>query len=222
METIPTRRQLTVRATIAGMLLGGFMSLSNLYVALKTGWSIGVSLTAGILAFAISAVLQKVRFTRVPFGMLENNAMQSVASAAGYMTGGGTVAAIPALMMITGQPMGGWQMFGWISAIAMLGVVMAIPMKQQMINVEQLRFPTGVAAAETLKAFPIRPQYLTTENTERTLSGPIEVGNSVVARLFRPRSEVRTGHRENGGRGEHRDRNEDVALLARAANHAPA
>ena len=93
METIPTRRQLTVRATIAGMLLGGFMSLSNLYVALKTGWSIGVSLTAGILAFAISAVLQKVRFTRVPFGMLENNAMQSVASAAGYMTGGGTVAA---------------------------------------------------------------------------------------------------------------------------------
>lgn len=152
METIPTRRQLTVRATIAGMLLGGFMSLSNLYVALKTGWSIGVSLTAGILAFAIFAVLQKVRFTRVPFGMLENNAMQSVASAAGYMTGGGTVAAIPALMMITGQPMGGWQMFGWISAIAMLGVVMAIPMKQQMINVEQLRFPTGVAAAETLKA----------------------------------------------------------------------
>ena len=42
-------------------------------------------------------------------GMLENNAMQSVASAAGYMTGGGTVAAIPALMMITGTVMGGWQ-----------------------------------------------------------------------------------------------------------------
>ncbi|MBK8477854.1 MAG: OPT/YSL family transporter [Opitutaceae bacterium] len=76
----------------------------------------------------------------------------SRASAAGYMTGGGTVAAIPALMMITGQVMGGWQMFGWITAIALLGVVMAIPMKQQMINVEQLRFPTGIAAAETLRA----------------------------------------------------------------------
>ncbi len=152
MEIIPSGRQLTVRAIIAGMLLGGFMSLSNLYVALKTGWSIGVSITAGILAFAIFAVLQRMRFTRVPFGILENNAMQSVASSAGYMTGGGTVAAIPALMMITGQPMGGWQMFGWISAIALLGVVMAIPMKQQMINVEQLRFPTGIAAAETLRA----------------------------------------------------------------------
>ena len=146
------KRQLTARAIVAGMLLGGFMSLSNLYVALKTGWSIGVSITAGILAYAIFAGLFKFKLVRRHFGMLENNAMQSVASAAGYMTGGGTVAAIPALMMITGQPMGGWQMFFWISSIAMLGVVMAIPMKHQMINVEQLRFPTGVAAAETLKA----------------------------------------------------------------------
>lgn len=151
-ELAVARRQLTVRAVIAGMLLGGFMSLSNLYVALKTGWSIGVSITAGILAYAIFAALFRVRAVRTHFGMLENNAMQSVASAAGYMTGGGTVAAIPALMMITGEAMGGWQMFFWISSIAMLGVVMAIPMKQQMINIEQLRFPTGVAAAETLKA----------------------------------------------------------------------
>jgi putative OPT family oligopeptide transporter len=134
------------------MLLGGIMSLSNLYVALKTGWSIGVSITAGILAYAIFSILLKLRIVRSAFGMLENNAMQSVASAAGYMTGGGTVAAIPALMMITGQPMAGWPMFFWISSIAMLGVIMAIPMKMQMINIEQLRFPTGIAAAETLKA----------------------------------------------------------------------
>lgn len=147
-----SHNQLTWRSIVAGMALGGFMSLSNLYVALKTGWSIGVSITAGILAFAIFAVLVKVRLAKTHFGILENNAMQSVASAAGYMTGGGTVAAIPALMMITGQTMGGWQMFFWISTIAMLGVVMAIPMKQQMINVEQLRFPSGIAAAETLKA----------------------------------------------------------------------
>ncbi len=113
------QRQLTLRATIAGMLLGGFMSLSNLYVSLKTGWSLGVSITAGILAFAIFSLLLKIRLVKTEFGMLENNAMQSVASAAGYMTGGGTVAAIPALMMITGQSMGGWQMFFWISAIAM-------------------------------------------------------------------------------------------------------
>ncbi|HND34217.1 MAG TPA: OPT/YSL family transporter, partial [Myxococcota bacterium] len=98
-------RQLTVRAVIAGMLLGGFMSLSNLYISLKVGWSFGVSITAGILAFAIFEVLHLLRLIRTPFGMLENNAMQSVASAAGYMTGGGTVATIPAMMMITGNSM---------------------------------------------------------------------------------------------------------------------
>ena len=146
------QRQLTVRAVIAGMLIGGVMSLSNLYISLKSGWSFGVTITAGIIAFGIFAALGKLRVTKHHFGVLENNAMQSVASAAGYMTGGGTVAAIPALMMITGEAMDGVQMFVWIAAIAFLGVVMAIPMKQQMINVEQLRFPSGIAAAETLKA----------------------------------------------------------------------
>jgi putative OPT family oligopeptide transporter len=146
------QRQLTGRAIVTGMLLGGIMSLSNLYISLKSGWSFGVTITAGILAFGIFAVLARLRLVREHFGVLENNAMQSVASAAGYMTGGGTVAAIPAMMMITGEPMDGLQMFVWISAIAFLGVVMAIPMKQQMINIEGLKFPSGIAAAETLKA----------------------------------------------------------------------
>lgn len=148
----PMQRQLTARAVIAGMLIGGVMSLSNLYISLKSGWSFGVTITAGIIAYGLFAGLDKLKVTKTHFGLLENNAMQSVASAAGYMTGGGTVAAIPALMMITGEPMDGVQMFVWISAIAFLGVIMAIPMKQQMINVEQLRFPSGIAAAETLKA----------------------------------------------------------------------
>lgn len=146
------RRQLTLRAIVAGALLGGLLSLSNLYVALQTGWSIGVSITAGLAAFGIFGLLTRLRIVREPFGLLENNAMQSVASAAGYMTGGGTVAAIPALMMLTGHALPGPEMFIWIATIALLGVVMAIPLKQQLIDVEQLRFPSGVAAAETLNA----------------------------------------------------------------------
>lgn len=145
-------RQLTVRAVIAGMLLGGVMSLTNLYIALKSGWSFGVTITAGILAYAIFGLLRSVKLTRTEFGMLENNAMQSVASAAGYMTGGGTVAAIPALMLATHQTLPWHVMFLWITSIAILGVFMAIPMKRQMINQEGLAFPSGIAAAETLKS----------------------------------------------------------------------
>ncbi len=145
-------RQLTVRAVITGMLLGGLMALSNLYVSLKTGWSLGVTITAAILAFGIWSLIRKVIPSLQEFGPLENNAMQSVASAAGYMTGGGTVAAIPALMMITGYRFDPVWMMAWIGAIAFLGVFVAIPLKRQLVNIEQLRFPTGLASAETVRS----------------------------------------------------------------------
>lgn len=148
----PGTPQLTLRALLTGALLGGVLSLSNLYVALRSGWSIGVTITAAILSFAIYFVLGKLKIVRRAFGLYENNAAKSVASAAGYMTGGGTVAAIPAVMMLTGEVMPWYQMLPWVAIIALLGVVTAIPMKRQMINVEQLRFPTGVACAETLKS----------------------------------------------------------------------
>ena len=47
-------------------------------------------------------------------------------------------------------------MLAWVFFIAVLGVTMAIPMKRQMINIEQLRFPSGIAAAETLSALHAR------------------------------------------------------------------
>ncbi len=145
-------RQLTVRAVIAGMLIGAVMCLSNLYVILKTGWSLGVTLTACILAFATFGMLRGVGLVRNDFTTLENNAMGSVASAAGYMTGGGNMAAVPALLMLTGTlPPSGW-LVAWFAAVSALGVFAAIPIKRQLINIEQLPFPTGTATAETLQA----------------------------------------------------------------------
>ena len=51
----PSDWQLTVRAVFTGMLLGGVMSLSNLYVGVKTGWGVAVTVTAAVLAFAFFA-----------------------------------------------------------------------------------------------------------------------------------------------------------------------
>ena len=143
--------QLTPRAVVTGMLLGGIMCLSNLSVVLKTGWSLGVTLTSCILAFAIFRSLKAVGLVKRDFTVLENNAMGSVASAAGFMTGGGNMAALPALLMLTTvRPSGVW-LFVWFSAIALLGVFAAIPVKRQLINREQLAFPTGTATAATLR-----------------------------------------------------------------------
>ncbi len=145
-------RQLTVRAVIAGMLIGMVMCLSNLYVILKTGWSMGVTITACILAFTFFNLLHKLRIFKTGFSPLENNAMGSVASAAGYMTGGGNMAAVPALLLLTGTlPGSGWLVL-WLSVIAALGVFAAIPIKRQLINIEALPFPTGTATAETIQA----------------------------------------------------------------------
>jgi uncharacterized oligopeptide transporter (OPT) family protein len=84
--------------------------------------------------------------------ILENNCMQSTASAAGYSTGSTLVSAFAAYMLINGALMPLPIMLGWVFLVAVLGVTMAIPMKRQMINIEQLRFPSGIAAAETLRA----------------------------------------------------------------------
>jgi OPT family oligopeptide transporter len=145
-------RQLTPRAVIAGMLIGMVMCLSNLYVILKTGWSMGVTITACILAFSFFNMMRQLRLFRQDFSPLENNAMGSVASAAGYMTGGGNMAAVPALLVLTGTlPSTAWLVL-WLAVIAALGVFAAIPIKRQLVNIEALPFPTGIATAETIKA----------------------------------------------------------------------
>lgn len=146
--------QLTRRALIMGMILGAFMSLSNVYIGLKAGWSMGVAITSCILAYAIFTTLHRVFPKQFPaFSILENNAMQSCASAAGYMTGAGLVNAIPALMMLNPQAVPGmWQLTLWIIVLSWLGVFLAVPAKRQLINIEQLPFPSGIAAATTLRA----------------------------------------------------------------------
>jgi uncharacterized oligopeptide transporter (OPT) family protein len=149
---VPDPRQLTVRAIVFGMLIGAVMCLSNLYVFFKTGWSMGVTITAAILAFAVFGALRAARLTKRPLTALENNALTTVSSGAGYMTGGGNMAAFGALLMVTAVRPPGIPMIAWFGVIAALGVFVAIPIKRQLINKEALAFPTGTATAETIRS----------------------------------------------------------------------
>src|SRR5438094_9639068 len=145
-------RQLTWRAVLMGSLLGGLLSLTNLYIGLKAGWGFGVAITACILSYAIWTALYRAGVARTPMTILENNCMQSTASSAGSSPGGTLISAFAAWMLINGTAMPLGEMLAWVFLLSVLGVTMAIPMKRQMINVEQLRFPSGIAAAETLRA----------------------------------------------------------------------
>ncbi|MBK9120648.1 MAG: OPT/YSL family transporter [Phycisphaerales bacterium] len=147
-----TMWQLTWRAVLMGSALGGVLSLTNLYIGLKAGWGFGVAITACILSYAIWTTLHRVRLVGTPMSILENNCMQSTASSAGYSTGGTLVSAFAAYILLNDSTISYPVLLVWVFFLALLGVTMAIPMKRQMINVEQLRFPSGIAAAETLKA----------------------------------------------------------------------
>ncbi|MGO8836107.1 MAG: OPT family oligopeptide transporter [Limisphaerales bacterium] len=145
-------KQLTWRAVLMGSALGGILSLTNLYIGLKAGWGMGVAITACILSYAIWTTLVKIGLAKTPMTILENNCMQSTASSAGYSTGGTLVSAFAAFIMLNGHALPMPLTLAWVFFLAILGVTMAVPMKKQMINIEQLRFPSGVAAAETLRA----------------------------------------------------------------------
>ena len=144
--------QLTWRAVLIGSCLGGVLSLTNLYIGLKAGWGFGVAITACILSYAMWTGLLKIGLVRTPMTILENNCMQSTASSAGYSTGSTLISAFAAYIIVNHQPLSVPLMLAWVLFIAVLGVTMAIPMKRQMINIDQLRFPSGIAAAERQEA----------------------------------------------------------------------
>ncbi len=142
--------QLTIRSATTGMCLGGILSLTNLYVGAKTGWTLGVGITSVILAFALFKILTKIGLGR-EFTILENNAMQSIATAAGYMTAP-MISSLGAYMMVTNTVVPMFSTMTWIIVVALLGVLFAFPLKRRFINDEQHPFPEGRAAGIVMDA----------------------------------------------------------------------
>jgi len=142
--------QLTLRSALTGMILGSVLSLTNLYIGIQTGWTLGVGITSVIISFAAFKVLARVGLGH-EMTILENNAMQSIATAAGYMTAP-LVTSLAAYMVITGQliPMG--VTIAWMITLSLLGVLFAFPLKRRFINDEQYPFPEGRACGIVLDA----------------------------------------------------------------------
>ncbi|MBK9675855.1 MAG: OPT/YSL family transporter [Betaproteobacteria bacterium] len=142
--------QLTIRSALTGFLLGGILAATALYIAAKTGISIGVGLTSVILAFALYRIMHGAGIA-TDFTILENNCTQSIATAAGYMVAP-MISSLAAYMLVTERIIPWWHMVTWMCVVSIIGVLLAFPMKRRFINEEQLPFPEGRASGVVLDA----------------------------------------------------------------------
>lgn len=147
---IDSSPQLTIRAVVTGMVLGALLTPCNVYSGLKIGWSFNMSIAAALLSFAFWRSAERIAGVR-PWGMLENNINQTAASSAASIISAGLVAPIPALTLLTGKSLAYPLLAVWVLVVSLLGVVVAVGIRRQMLLKEQLAFPAGVATAETVR-----------------------------------------------------------------------
>ena len=142
--------QCTVRAVLTGMILGGVLSLCNLYTGLKIGLVFNMSVAATLLSYGLYRLSRALFGTR-PWSMLENNINQTAASSGASIASAGLVAPIPALTLLTGRELSWAWLSVWIFSVSLVGIVVAVSLRRQMLVTENLTYPGGVIAAETLK-----------------------------------------------------------------------
>ena len=137
--------ELTIRSVLLAILLSVLLAMSNAYLALRLGILTSASIPAAIISMGILRLFKNAT-------ILENNAVQTAASA-GEAVAGGIVYTIPALIIIDY-----WHSFDYltnffIAAIGgILGVLFSIPLRRILVNEPNLKFPEGRAIAEVLKS----------------------------------------------------------------------
>ncbi|WNM62389.1 OPT family oligopeptide transporter [Candidatus Nitrospira neomarina] len=145
-----THPQLTLRAIATGMVLGALLTPCNIYSGLKIGWTFNMSITAALLSYAFWKIFETTAQTE-RWGLLENNINQTTASSAASIISSGLVAPVPALAILTGEQLP-WSLLSvWVFSVSLIGIVVAVGLRQQMLIRDRLPFPAGVATAETVR-----------------------------------------------------------------------
>ena len=136
-------KELTLRGLILGALITTVFTAANVYLGLKVGLTFASSIPAAVISMAI---LSAVKDSTI----LENNIVQTVASAAGTLSA--IIFVLPGLVIVgwwTGFPF--WESFFICLSGGVLGVLFTIPLRRALVTTSDLPYPEGVAAAEVLK-----------------------------------------------------------------------
>src|SRR5512138_3495041 len=136
-------KELTIRGLVLGSLLTTVFTAANVYLGLKVGLTFASSIPAAVISMAILSAVKDS-------SILENNIVQTVASAAGTLSA--IIFVLPGLVIVgwwTGFPF--WQSFLICVSGGILGVLFTIPLRRALVTTSDLPYPEGVAAAEVLK-----------------------------------------------------------------------
>ncbi|GAB47048.1 OPT family oligopeptide transporter [Mobilicoccus pelagius] len=140
----PGLRELTMRGVIIGGIITLVFTAANVYLGLKVGLTFATSIPAAVISMAV------LRFFK-NHSIVENNIVQTIASAAGTLSA--IIFVLPGLVML-----GYWTGFPyWTTASVcffggVLGVMYSIPLRRALVTGSDLPYPEGVAAAEVLRA----------------------------------------------------------------------
>ena len=145
-ESLPGQSltELTLRGIVLGALITLLFTASNVYLGLKVGLTFSSSIPAVVISLAALSLF-------ADSGILENNMVQTQASAAGTLSA--VIFSLPAVLMS-----GYWQQFDFLQTMLVcfaggtLGVVFSIPLRRTMVADSDLPYPEGVAAGEILIA----------------------------------------------------------------------
>ena len=136
------RAELSVRSLVLGVLITLVFTAANVYLGLKVGLTVATSIPAAVISMAILSAFRDAT-------ILENNIVQTVASAAGTLSA--IIFVLPGLVIVgwwAGFPF--WVSFAVCAAGGVLGVLFTIPLRRALVTTSDLPYPEGVAAAEVL------------------------------------------------------------------------
>ncbi|MCL2012028.1 MAG: OPT/YSL family transporter [Cystobacterineae bacterium] len=142
------------RSLAVGLLVAALVGLAYPYIVLRLGFGPTVSVVSAFLAFLL---LQGIAFVS---GKSSNCREYNLVQTAGTASAQSAFMCVvwAAFDLLNSKPELGLnlqptplQVFIWMTLAGMLGVLLAVPLRRHFIDEENLPFPDGTAAGETLK-----------------------------------------------------------------------
>ena len=137
------------RSIAVGLLVALVIGASYPYVVLKFGFGPNISVVSAFFGFLALGLFSK------NYNRWENNIVQTAGTTAGQIAF--LCWLLAAFDLLAAEPGSGFnvhitrmQTFLWLSASGLLGVFLAVPLRKHFIEDENLPFPDGTAAGETL------------------------------------------------------------------------